>query len=154
MNGSRTWAKPSPRRPSADWANRRPTRCFPRIKYFRHEYEAHIRDKECPAGVCRRLAGAPCQKGCPAGIDVPSYVALTASGHYEQALEIVRADNPFPSVCGRICNHGCEVTCTRGEVDSPIAIMQLETVPFRFRRNPAPGPAASRFRKPGRKKWP
>ena len=96
------------------------------IKYFREEYEAHIRDKECPAGVCRRLSAAPCQKGCPAGIDVPSYVALTASGHYEQALEIVRADNPFPSVCGRICNHGCEVTCTRGEVDSPIAIMQLK----------------------------
>ncbi len=96
------------------------------IKYFREEYEAHIRDKECPAGVCRRLAAAPCQKGCPAGIDVASYVALTASGHYEQALEIVRADNPFPSVCGRICNHGCEVTCTRGEVDSPIAIMQLK----------------------------
>ena len=96
------------------------------IKYFREEYEAHIRDKECPAGVCRRLTGAPCQKGCPAGIDVPSYVALTASGHYEQALEIIRADNPFPSVCGRICNHGCEVTCTRGEVDSPIAIMQLK----------------------------
>ena len=96
------------------------------IKYFREEYEAHIRDKECPAGVCRRLSAAPCQKGCPAGIDVPSYVALIAAGHYEQALEIVRADNPFPSVCGRICNHGCEVTCTRGEVDSPIAIMQLK----------------------------
>jgi NADH-quinone oxidoreductase subunit F len=96
------------------------------LRYFRHEFEAHIFDKECPAGVCRRLAGAPCQKGCPAGIDVPSYVTLIADGHYEQALEVVRADNPFPSVCGRICNHGCEVTCTRGEVDSPIAIMQLK----------------------------
>ena len=96
------------------------------LRYFRHEYEAHIRDKECPAGVCRRLSAAPCQKGCPAGIDVPSYVALIAAGHYEKALEIVRADNPLPSVCGRLCNHGCEVTCTRGEVDSSIAIMQLK----------------------------
>ena len=96
------------------------------LRYFRHEYEAHIRDKECPAGVCRRLSAAPCQKGCPAGIDVPSYVSLIAAGHYEKALEIVRADNPLPSVCGRLCNHGCEVTCTRGEVDSPIAIMQLK----------------------------
>ncbi len=96
------------------------------LKYFRAEYEAHIKDKECPAGVCRRLSAAPCQKACPAGIDVPSYVALISDAHYEEALEIVRQDNPFPSICGRICQHGCEVTCTRGEIDHSIDIMHLK----------------------------
>lgn len=96
------------------------------LKYFRHEYEAHIIEKRCPAGVCKRLTPSPCQNACPAGIDVPSYVAYTAHGRYKEALDIILEDNPFPSICGRACVHPCESECKRGDVDKPIAIMYLK----------------------------
>jgi NADH-quinone oxidoreductase subunit F len=96
------------------------------LKYFRHEYEAHILEKRCPAMVCKRLTPSPCQNACPAGIDVPSYVALIAAKQYKEALEVILEDNPFPSICGRACTHSCEFECRRGEVDTPIAIMHLK----------------------------
>jgi NADH-quinone oxidoreductase subunit F len=96
------------------------------LKYFRHEYEAHILEKRCPAQVCKRLTPAPCQNACPAGIDVPSYVALIAAKRYKEALDVILEDNPFPSICGRACTHSCETECKRGEVDTPIAIMHLK----------------------------
>jgi NADH-quinone oxidoreductase subunit F len=67
-----------------------------------------------------------CQHACPAGIDVPNYVASIAKGKYEQAVEIIRERNPFPAVCGRICIHPCEVKCRRGELDEPVAIRALK----------------------------
>lgn len=96
------------------------------LKYFRHEYEAHILEKRCPAQVCKRLTPSPCQNACPAGIDVPSYVALIAEKRYKEALEVILEDNPFPSICGRACTRSCEFECRRGEVDTPIAIMHLK----------------------------
>jgi NADH-quinone oxidoreductase subunit F len=96
------------------------------LKYFRHEYEAHILEKRCPANVCKRLTPAPCQSACPAGIDVPSYVSLIAHKRYKEALELILEDNPFPSICGRACTHACEFECRRGEVDTPISIMYLK----------------------------
>jgi len=96
------------------------------LKYFRHEYEAHILEKRCPANVCKRLTPSPCQNACPAGIDVPSYVALIAHKRYQEALDLILEDNPFPSVCGRACTHACEFECKRGDVDNPISIMYLK----------------------------
>jgi NADH-quinone oxidoreductase subunit F len=96
------------------------------IRYFRKEYEAHIRDHQCPALVCKGLVPAPCQNACPAGIDVPSYVALIGHGRYQEAVELIRQDNPFPWVCGLICVHPCEKMCRRGEVDKPISIKSLK----------------------------
>lgn len=96
------------------------------LKYFRHEYEAHIIDKKCPSGVCKRLTASPCQSACPAGIDVPSYVALIAHRRFDEALDLILEDNPFPSICGRACTHACESECKRGEVDQPISIMHLK----------------------------
>ena len=93
------------------------------LKYFREEYEAHIIEKRCPAMVCKRLTPSPCQNACPAGIDVPSYVALISHKRYKDSLELILEDNPFPSICGRTCTHSCEFECTRAEVDDPIAIM-------------------------------
>ena len=93
------------------------------LKYFREEYEAHILEKRCPAMVCKRLTPSPCQNACPAGIDVPSYVALISHKRYKEALELILEDNPFPSICGRACTHSCEFECTRGDIDDPIAIM-------------------------------
>jgi NADH-quinone oxidoreductase subunit F len=96
------------------------------LRYFREEYEAHIRDRQCPALVCTGLVPAPCQTACPAGIDVPSYVALIGHGRYKEAVELIRQDNPFPWVCGLICVHPCEKACRRGEVDKPISIKSLK----------------------------
>jgi NADH-quinone oxidoreductase subunit F len=96
------------------------------LNYFREEYEAHVRDRQCPALVCPGLVPAPCQRACPAGIDVPSYVALIGHGRYEEAVELIRKDNPFPWVCGMVCVHPCERVCRRGDVDAPISIKSLK----------------------------
>jgi NADH-quinone oxidoreductase subunit F len=69
---------------------------------------------------------APCQLACPAGIDVPSYVALIGQGRYREAVDLIRKDNPFPWVCGLVCTHRCEQACTRGYQDKPISIMALK----------------------------
>jgi NADH-quinone oxidoreductase subunit F len=96
------------------------------IRYFREEYEAHIREKKCPAASCEAMIISACQHACPAGIDVPNYVAAIAEGDYIKAVEIIREKNPFPAVCGRICIHPCEGKCRRGELDDPVAIRALK----------------------------
>jgi len=96
------------------------------LRYFRDEFEAHIIDKHCPAGVCPELVRAPCTNACPAGVDVPSYVALISQGSYAEALDVHRERNPFALVCGRICPAFCERRCRRGELDQPVAIRQLK----------------------------
>jgi NADH-quinone oxidoreductase subunit F len=62
------------------------------IRFFRNEYEMHSAHRYCPAGTCKRLIPAPCQMACPAGIDIPSYIALIAHGRYEEALDVMRLD--------------------------------------------------------------
>lgn len=69
---------------------------------------------------------APCQVACPAGIDVPSYIALIAHGRYREAVELIRRDNPFPWVCGLVCPHPCELACVSGYRGKPIAIRALK----------------------------
>jgi NADH-quinone oxidoreductase subunit F len=87
------------------------------IRYFRDEYEAHIKYKRCPAGVCRGIISSACQHTCPLEQDVPCYIGLIAHGKFEQAIEIVRRENPLPSVCGRVCTASCEAKCRAGEGD-------------------------------------
>ncbi|MDI3543378.1 MAG: NADH-quinone oxidoreductase subunit, partial [Candidatus Atribacteria bacterium] len=96
------------------------------IRYFRDEYEAHIREKKCPAVVCRPLFIAPCQHACPLGINIPGYVTCVKEGDYLTALQIIREDNPLPSVCGRVCHRPCESKCRRGDMDEPVAIDALK----------------------------
>ena len=96
------------------------------INYFRDEYEAHIKDKKCPAAVCDALMISPCQHTCPVGINIPKYVAHIAAGEYLQAVDTIRERNPFPAICGRICHHPCENRCRRGELDEPVAIRSLK----------------------------
>jgi len=96
------------------------------IKYFREEYEEHIRLKHCRASACEELVAAPCAHACPAGVNVPQYLGLIAEGRPDDAVNVVRRRNPFVSVCGRVCNHPCESRCRRGDVDEPIAIMALK----------------------------
>ena len=96
------------------------------LQYFANEYEAHIHDKRCSAAVCDALMISPCQHTCPVGIDVPLYVAAIARGDYQESIDIIRERNPFPSICGRICHHPCEVKCRRGGLDEAVAIRSLK----------------------------
>ena len=96
------------------------------IRYFRHEYEAHILDKRCPAAVCSALFKSPCQHTCPVGMDIPAYIALVRAGRIDDAYKVLKQTNPFPSVCGRVCGHTCQLKCRRGQLDEPVAIMHLK----------------------------
>lgn len=96
------------------------------IHNFREEYEEHIRYKYCRAGVCADMFISPCQNACPAGVNVPGYVALVAAGRIRDAYNLIRKENPFPAVCGRVCTHECESKCRRGQLDEPVAIADLK----------------------------
>jgi len=96
------------------------------IRHFRHEYDAHIRQKRCPAGVCAALVRAPCQNACPAGVDIPGYVSLIGEGRYDEALQLHRERNPFAAVCARVCFHACEDKCRRSTLDEPVSIRGLK----------------------------
>ncbi len=97
------------------------------LRYFRKEYERHIVDKKCDAFVCKDLVGAPCQTACPVGTEVWRYVAHIEKGEYDEAYMTIREANPFPSVCGRVCNHPCEDKCRAGTSGGdPIAIRSLK----------------------------
>ncbi len=74
----------------------------------------------------KRESSAPCQLNCPAGIDVPSYIALIGQGKYQEAIDVIREDNPFPWVCGLICPNPCESWCQRRYVDKALCIKDLE----------------------------
>ena len=69
---------------------------------------------------------APCKATCPAHIPVQGYIKLASEGRYQEALELIKKENPFPAVCGRICNKACEAACTRGIVDSSVAIDDIK----------------------------
>ena len=69
---------------------------------------------------------APCKAACPAHIPVQGYLKLAAQGRYTEALELIKTENPFPAVCGRICNKRCETECTRGDVDEAVAIDEVK----------------------------
>ncbi|MDR2017270.1 MAG: NADH-quinone oxidoreductase subunit NuoF [Syntrophobacterales bacterium] len=96
------------------------------LRFFKHEYEEHIRDKHCQAGVCSALFDAPCQNACPADQNAWGYVTLLSEGRFEDAIAVIKEGNPFPAVCGRVCVHPCETKCRRQQVDEPVAICSLK----------------------------
>lgn len=69
---------------------------------------------------------SPCKTECPAHISVQGYIKLASQGKYREALELIKNENPFPAICGRICPRVCESVCTRGDVDDPIAIDDIK----------------------------
>ena len=69
---------------------------------------------------------SPCKANCPAHMNVQGYVRLAAEGKFQEALKLMKADNPFPAVCGRVCDHPCESFCNRGEIDEPVAINMIK----------------------------
>jgi NADH-quinone oxidoreductase subunit F len=106
------------------------------IRYFKNEYEEHIRDHKCRAVVCSTLFKSPCQHTCPAGMDVPAYIALVRAEQFENAYKVMLKTNPLPSVCGRVCDHKCQAKCRRGKFDEALAIKFLK----RFITDNAPRP--------------
>ena len=96
------------------------------IRYFRNEYEEHIHQKYCRAGVCSELFISPCENACPANVNVPGYLALVAAGRFIDAYNLIKQENPFPAVCGRICTHPCELKCRRSSTDEALAICDLK----------------------------
>ena len=69
---------------------------------------------------------APCKTACPAHIAVQGYIRLASQGRYKDALELIKKENPFPAICGRICPHKCEDACTRGQIDKGVAIDEIK----------------------------
>ncbi len=75
---------------------------------------------------CYPTGTAPCKTACPAHIGIQGYLKLASEGRYTEALELIKKENPFPAVCGRICNKRCETACTRGTIDEAIAIDEVK----------------------------
>jgi len=96
------------------------------IRYFRDEYEEHIKRHHCRAAVCKGLVTAPCSHTCPAGVDIPRYIRFIADGKFAEAVAVIREKIPFPSVCGYVCVHPCEAKCRRTQLDEAIGIRVLK----------------------------
>lgn len=93
------------------------------LKGFRDEYISHIETKRC---TCDYKQPVPCVSLCPAGVDIPGYIALVREGRYADAVRLIRKDNPFPVTCGLICEHPCEARCRRNAIDDAINIRGLK----------------------------
>lgn len=89
---------------------------------FRDDYLSHIEKGRCTAN----FASIPCTVECPAHVDIPAYIALCGEGRFADAIRVIRKDNPFPSVCGLVCEHPCEHHCRRSLVDSAVNIRGLK----------------------------
>ena len=96
------------------------------IKYFKDEYETHIKYKRCEAMVCKELVSSACQHTCPIGTEVPLYVSLIAHKRFDEAFHVIRKDNPLANVCGRVCHHPCESRCKAAESGQPLAVRTLK----------------------------
>lgn len=90
---------------------------------FHDEYVAHITLGRCN---CNYQQPVPCVSLCPAGVDIPGYIALVREGRYQDAIRLIRKDNPFPTTCGFICEHPCEARCRRNMIDDAINIRGLK----------------------------
>ncbi len=94
------------------------------VKWGPEKWAIDYRDKN--RINCHETGTAPCKTACPAHIAVQGYLKLAAQGKYREALQLIKRENPFPAVCGRICNRRCEDACTRGTVDQAVAIDEVK----------------------------
>ena len=93
------------------------------IDGFRDDYEEHILRHRCTFELYQPV---PCVSLCPAGVDIPGYIALISEGRYEDAVKLIRKDNPLPAVCAYVCEHPCENRCRRNMIDDAINIRGLK----------------------------
>ena len=93
------------------------------VRGFREDYEEHVVHGRCICGLSHPV---PCVSVCPAHVDVPGYVALVREERYDDAVRLIRKDNPFPSACAYVCEHPCEAQCRRRMVDDAVNICGLK----------------------------
>ena len=93
------------------------------LKGFRDDYEEHILHHRCLGSLKNPV---PCVALCPAGVDIPGYIALISEGRCDDAVRLIRKDNPFPTACAYICEHPCEARCRRNMVDDALNIRGLK----------------------------
>ena len=93
------------------------------LEGFRDDYEEHILHQRCLAGLKYPV---PCVALCPAGVDIPGYMALVGEERCADAVRLIRKDNPFPTACAYICEHPCEARCRRNMIDDAINIRGLK----------------------------
>ena len=93
------------------------------LEGFRDDYEEHVQHHRCLASLQNPV---PCVALCPAGVDIPGYMALVGAGRYADAVRLIRKDNPFPSACAYICEHPCEARCRRNMIDDAVNIRGLK----------------------------
>ena len=98
------------------------------LRYFRAQWEQHVRRESCPEGLCLDLPhhAAPCHSTCPANIDIPSFIAHLGRGDYRSTIEVIRRDNPLPLTCGLVCPAPCESACVRGGSNGAVFIRTLK----------------------------
>ncbi|HAZ20621.1 MAG TPA: glutamate synthase [Clostridiales bacterium] len=89
---------------------------------FRDDFISHLKKGVCSAS----FSSVPCVSRCPAHVDIPGYIALAREGRYADAVRLIRKDNPFPGVCGLVCEHPCEESCRRTMVDAPVNIRAIK----------------------------
>ena len=93
------------------------------IDGFYDDYVMHINEGKCLEGTRQAI---PCTAVCPAHVDVPGYISLVLHSKYDEAVDLIRKDNPFPSVCGYVCEHPCERNCRRHMVDDAVNILGIK----------------------------
>lgn len=93
------------------------------LEEFADEYESHLSQRSCLSDIGQTV---PCETGCPAHVNVPSYLALAGKGDYAGCINMVRKDNPFPTACGYVCEHPCEERCRRTIIDAPLNIRGIK----------------------------
>ena len=94
------------------------------VKWSKEKWDPDYRDN---ARInCYDTGTAPCKTACPAHLPVQGYIKMASQGRYMDALKLIKNENPFPAVCGAICNRRCEDACTRGTIDEPIAIDEIK----------------------------
>ena len=96
------------------------------LRYYRAQWEQHVRRESCPEGLCLERNAAPCHRTCPANIDIPSFMAHLGRGDYRSTIEVIRRDNPLPLTCGLVCPAPCESACVRGSSDGAVFIRPLK----------------------------
>lgn len=94
------------------------------VKWGPEKWDIDYRDKN--RINCYDTGTAPCKTACPAHIGIQGYLKLAAQGRYQEALALIKKNNPFPAVCGHICNRRCEDACTRGTIDEAVAIDEVK----------------------------
>ena len=94
------------------------------VKWGKEKWNENYRDDN--RINCHQTGTAPCKTKCPAHIAVQGYIKMAAQGRYMDALKLIKQDNPFPAVCGSICNRQCEDACTRGSIDQAVAIDEIK----------------------------